>query len=111
VPHIESHTFKWDDESPYAKTAIERARLAPAVEAEIRRMSVQLLERLECRDYARLDWRLDREGQPRLLEVNPNTGWGAAGRLAEMAAFAGQDYPQLLEAILRAAQKRIEAAR
>ena len=106
VPHIEAHDFKWEEDSPYAQTRIVPASLPPEVEAQIRAWSVQLLDRLECRDYARLDWRLDAQGGPRLLEVNPNTGWGDGGRLAEMAALAGHSYPQLLELILSTARQR-----
>ncbi|MDX2054854.1 MAG: hypothetical protein SFV15_20795 [Polyangiaceae bacterium] len=106
VPHIASHEFKWEEVSPYETTTIGPATLPAEVEAGISAWSIQLLDRLECRDYARVDWRLAADGSPRLLEVNPNTGWGAAGRLADMAALAGLSYRDLLRTIIEAALAR-----
>ena len=68
---------------------------------------MKLFERLECRDYARFDWRLDKEGNPRLLEVNPNPGWCWDGHLAKMAKLEDMSYPKMLEKILRSAEKRL----
>jgi D-alanine-D-alanine ligase len=69
--------------------------------------SSRLFERLECRDYARFDFRADSAGQIKLLEVNPNPGWCWDGKLNLMAGFAGIRYPQLLEMILNAAKERV----
>lgn len=68
---------------------------------------IKLFERLECRDYARFDWRLDSNQTPRLLEVNPNPGWCWDGHLAKMAKLAGISYPQMLGKILKAGEERI----
>ncbi|MBI4651498.1 D-alanine--D-alanine ligase, partial [Candidatus Desantisbacteria bacterium] len=68
---------------------------------------LKLFERLECKDYARFDWRLDSKGNPKLLEVNPNPGWCWDGHLARMAKFAGMTYTEMLEAILRASEQRL----
>jgi D-alanine-D-alanine ligase len=70
-----------------------------------------LFRRLECRDYARFDWRLDGQGQPRLLEVNPNPGWCWDGHLAKMAALEGMSYADMLAAILQTADRRIRLER
>jgi D-alanine-D-alanine ligase len=67
----------------------------------------KLFERLECRDYARFDWRLDASGNPKLLEVNPNPGWCWDGHLAKMAAIAGMSYEMMLDAILETAEARM----
>nr|WP_096896445.1 hypothetical protein [Candidatus Scalindua japonica] len=56
---------------------------------------IKLFERLECRDYARFDWRLDANRTPRLLEANPNPGWCWDGHLAKMAKFAGISYGEM----------------
>jgi D-alanine-D-alanine ligase len=69
---------------------------------------LKLFERLECRDYCRFDWRLDSEGIPKLLEVNPNPGWCWDGHLAKMAAIDGMSYDNMLRTILEAAEKRLK---
>ena len=38
-------------------------------ERRIAEWSAALFTRLECRDYARFDWRLDSAGEPRMLET------------------------------------------
>ena len=70
---------------------------------------MKLFERLECRDYSRFDWRLDAEGNPKLLEVNPNPGWCWDGHLAKMAKYADISYSNMLQMILQAAEQRLEA--
>ncbi len=71
---------------------------------------MKLFDRLEVRDYGRFDWRLDSEGNPKLLEVNPNPGWCWDGHLAKMAKFAGMTYQDMLHDIIIAAEQRIEQA-
>jgi D-alanine-D-alanine ligase len=65
-----------------------------------------LFERLDCRDYARFDFRTDASGTVKLLEVNPNPGWCWDGKLNMMAGFDGMRYADLLAEILRVARER-----
>ena len=69
--------------------------------------SLKLFERLECRDYCRFDWRLDANGDPKLLEVNPNPGWCWDGHLAKMSGYAGYNYKDMLQFILKATEERV----
>ena len=68
--------------------------------------SSKLFERIECRDYARFDFRRDATGTIKLMEVNPNPGWCWDGKLNLMASFEGMSYTDLLEQILIAARER-----
>jgi D-alanine-D-alanine ligase len=63
--------------------------------------------RLGCRDYGRFDFRRAADGEPRLLEVNPNPAWANDGKLALKAGFAGITCPEMLKAILNAALRRV----
>jgi D-alanine-D-alanine ligase len=58
----------------------------------------------------RFDWRLDGNGTPRLLEVNPNPGWCWDGHLARMASIAGMSYADMLKEILNASDERVTAS-
>ena len=107
MPKICGYEAKWDPESPYWKIKSVPADLPDDVEKAIVGWCVELAERLECRDYVRLDWRLDFNGTPKLLEVNPNPGWCWDGHLAKMAGHAGVDYSEMLAAILRSAEVRL----
>jgi D-alanine-D-alanine ligase len=114
TPHVGSYEAKWDSEaadSPYHGLSWLRAELAPELEHELVTWSLALAKRLECHDYARVDFRLDARGQPRLLEVNPNPGWDYWTYLATMAGFADLTYPDLLRGILDAACARHGLAR
>lgn len=107
LPKILSYESKWMPDSPYW-TEI-RYREAQ-VDEETRNLMVsasrQLFERLECRDYARFDFRCDAEGRPKLLEVNPNPGWCWDGKFNLMAEYANMEYSQLMQMILNAALER-----
>lgn len=107
LPRICGYEAKWCPDSPYWKIKSVPAQLPPQTQQDLIQWSTMLAERLECRDYTRLDWRLDAKGRPKLLEVNPNPGWCWDGHLAKMAAMAGMSYPDLLKSILKAAEERL----
>ncbi|MEJ2134102.1 MAG: methyltransferase domain-containing protein [Desulfofustis sp.] len=107
LPRICGYEAKWDPGSPYWNIKSIPAHLSEEVERFLQASCVKLVERLHCRDYARFDWRLDDNGTPRLLEVNPNPGWCWDGHLAKMAALEGKSYDTMLDHILGACRKRI----
>ena len=110
LPKLCGYEAKWQPDSPYWNLKSILANLPEETEKNIVEWCTRLFERLECRDYARLDWRLDANGQPRLLEVNPNPGWCWDGHLCKMAKLANMTYGDMLEAILKAAEVRIGLA-
>lgn len=107
LPRICGYEAKWLPDSPYWNIKSVPAQLPEETEKFIIECCLKLFERLECRDYCRFDWRLDAEGNPKLLEVNPNPGWCWDGHLAKMAKIAGMSYAEMLEAILKAAEERL----
>lgn len=107
LPRICGYEAKWSPDSPYWQLRSVPADLDPAVQTTIVEACTRLFERLECRDYARFDWRLDSQGNPKLLEANPNPGWCWDGHLAKMAGLAGMSYADMLAAILGAAERRL----
>lgn len=110
LPKICGYEAKWDPESPYWQLRSIPANLPEATERYLVASCLKLAERLGCRDYVRLDWRLDSEGTPRLLEVNPNPGWCWDGHLAKMAKLAGYSYAEMLGLILKATEERLALA-
>jgi len=107
LPRICGYEAKWIPHSPYWNIKSIPAKLPKKIEKSIIEWCVKLFERLECRDYSRFDWRLDRKGNPKLLEVNPNPGWCWDGHLAKMSKIAGISYFEMLGLILKAAEQRI----
>ncbi len=110
LPKICGYEAKWDPASPYWNIKSVPANLSEDVERFLGASCLKLFERLECRDYARFDWRLDENGTPRLLEVNPNPGWCWDGHLAKMAKLQDMRYSDMLDHILKACKTRLSAA-
>jgi len=106
LPKICGYEAKWVPESPYWKITSIPAQLPEGTEKYVVECCLKLFERLECRDYCRFDWRLDADGNPKLLEVNPNPGWCWDGHLAKMAKIGSLSYAEMLAAILRATEQR-----
>jgi D-alanine-D-alanine ligase len=108
LPRICGYEAKWLQDSIYYELVKSvRADLDEDIEKQLIAWSLTLSERLGCRDYVRFDWRLDSQGLPKLLEVNPNPGWCWDGHLAKMAGLLGMDYEMLLKEIIREAELRI----
>lgn len=106
MPRICGYEAKWDPGSPYWNILSVPARVPERTKLNIVDACKLLFQRLGCRDYARFDWRLDGEGNPHLLEVNPNPGWCWDGHLAKMCRLAGMSYPQMLGLVLTSAGQR-----
>nr|WP_321497260.1 methyltransferase domain-containing protein [uncultured Methanolobus sp.] len=111
LPKLCGYEAKWIPESPYWKIKSKPADLPKETEELIVECSLKLINRLECRDYTRLDWRLDAKGNPKLLEVNPNPGWCWDGHLAKMARIADISYSDMIAMILKSADERISGQR
>ena len=111
LPHICGYEAKWDPSSPYWKVTSKAAKLPGNTEQFLHASCLKLFERTSCRDYARFDWRLDDNGTPRLLEVNPNPGWCWDGHLAKMAKLADISYARMLNMILQAGLDRYQMER
>jgi len=108
LPKICGYEAKWDMNSPYwnsLKTI--KAELSEEQKDIIISSSLKLYKRLELKDYGRFDWRIDRNGSPKLLEANPNPGWCWDGHLAKMSNLIDMDYSQMLALILKSAEKRL----
>jgi D-alanine-D-alanine ligase len=112
LPKILGYESKWDPKSPYwTDIKYQKAKLDEDTKRHLIDYSLALFERLDCRDYARFDFRADGEGTIKLLEVNPNPGWCWDGKLNLMAELGGMRYADLLRLIIESAQERLAANR
>ncbi|MEO8497530.1 MAG: D-alanine--D-alanine ligase [Planctomycetota bacterium] len=117
-PRIVGHQAKWDQDSfEYQQTP--RCFEFPAADASLRERLAQLT--LECwqlfdlSGYARVDFRVDGEGRPWILEVNvnpclsPDAGFAAA--LAEAGITYDDAIGQIIESAVRGACEPTESSR
>lgn len=72
---------------------------------KIQHISRRVYQVLQLSGYARIDLRLDPQGQVYVLEANPNPQIASAEDFAQSAAAAGLPYPALLQRILAIGQR------
>jgi D-alanine-D-alanine ligase len=99
---------KWHDDSrDYHATPYKNpAEVDSELEKEISRIARRAFELVGCRDYARIDFRVDEAGRPFILEVNPNPCIAPGAGVAESLASARIPYPDFILGLVRAALKR-----
>ncbi len=107
-PPLVTYEAKWDEASEaYACTPSSKPRaLSPALAARLIDIALAAYRALRLRDYGRVDLRLDGDGDPRVLEVNPNPDLSRDAGLAKAARQAGIDYRDLIARIARMAEAR-----
>jgi len=78
----------------------DKADLDPALAERIHRIARRAYRALDLNGYARIDFRLDEEGRPQVLEANPNPNLAYGEDFAESAEVHGVSYERLLDRIL-----------
>jgi D-alanine-D-alanine ligase len=99
---IATRKVKWDKryQSRYGITTHAAADLPPAVLTTLDRLSRRIYRALGMSGYARMDFRVNREGQVYVLEANANPNLEAGEDFAESAGAAGTAYGELLERLM-----------
>ncbi|KAB2959990.1 MAG: ATP-grasp domain-containing protein [Thermoanaerobaculia bacterium] len=77
--------------------------LPEGMEARLQRLAKRVFRVLYLNGYARIDMRLTADGQPCIIEANPNPQIAHGEEFAESAHQAGLDYPALVSRLLRLA--------
>ncbi len=109
-----SYEAKWDEGSElYAGSmAVCPAKLEEPAAARLAALALEAYRVVGCRDYGRVDIRLDGDGSPSVLEINPNPGIAPVGcGFTRAAAQAGLGYEDMIGAILGCALAREQARR
>lgn len=81
--------------------------LAPALEERLRALALRIYRKLECKDFARVDARVDGDGKPWFLEVNPLPTFAPDGTFAIAAELAGRPYADFLADVLQRSLQRL----
>jgi D-alanine-D-alanine ligase len=88
------------------------ADVTPPLQRALEKVARDTFEALDCRDVARVDIRLGRDGTPYVLEVNPLPGLTPDfSDLVLIAKAAGMDYRTLIAEILAGSIKRLKLQR
>lgn len=86
------------------------APLSPDLETKIKNVALSAYKILRCRDWSRIDVRLDANGEPNIIEVNPLPGIlpdpNDNSCFPKAARTAGLSYNEMINKVLLAAARR-----
>jgi D-alanine-D-alanine ligase len=113
LPRIVTYRGKWDESSvEFTGTKpVPCLDLPDPIAARVRAVAVAAADALEIRDYGRIDIRLDAEGVPYVIDVNPNCDLSRTAGFARAAAAAGLTYEQLVLRVCHLTLARAPAVR
>jgi D-alanine-D-alanine ligase len=111
-PLITDYDAKWTpDSQAYAGTprrfGIEKDE--PALAAELRRLALACWDVFGLSGYARVDFRVDEEGRPFILEVNMNPCLSDDAGFAASAYEAGLTYDEVIGRVVQGSLGRLQA--
>src|SRR5258707_2766539 len=108
APRVSTFASKWEvGGEVFEKTpAVYPAPFAPELAQRIGDMALAAFEAVGCRDYARVDVRVDRLGDAYVLQVNPHPCLAPDLGLAPAAAISGIPYAALLRRFVQNAEGR-----
>jgi D-alanine-D-alanine ligase len=112
LPRIVTYEAKWAPTSPYYKGTVP---VCPAVvddelRAQIEKKALAAFNAMDCRDYARVDFRLSKRDIPFVIDVNPNPDISPESGFVRSAARAGIGYDDVLFALVEFARQRSSAS-
>ncbi len=117
VNHIYSYEAKWVWDNLEHPIDVHEcpARIDQDLERRIRETCLSAYAILNCRDWCRIDIRLDGNGEPHIIELNPLPGIlpnpEEHSCFPQAARAAGVDYDTMINGVLDAALKRYGIAR
>src|SRR5262245_52628354 len=105
---IATERVKWSRayQDKYGIRSGEAKHLPDGKAKAIQHLAKRVYRALGLSGYARIDVRLDAEGQVYVLEANPNPQIAQAEDFSDSAEKAGYTYPELLQALLRIGLRR-----
>jgi D-alanine-D-alanine ligase len=81
--------------------------LDAALERGLQDLAIRVYDKLLCRDFARIDFRVDAHGRPWFIEINPLPTFAPDGTFAIIAELTGRSYEAFLADVLGRAFARI----
>jgi D-alanine-D-alanine ligase len=106
-PKVLSYAAKWNvDSAECLDSPSALAELPPAVSKRCIDVALAAFEALECRDYGRVDLRVDSAGEPYVIDINPNCDLSPEAGFVRAATAAGLSYSDLALHLIELAQER-----
>jgi D-alanine-D-alanine ligase len=108
LPRILGYEAKWFEDNPlYQKTPpVCPAPIDEELRAKLQGLAAAAFRIMGCRDYARVDFRMDTKGRPFILEVNPNPDISTNAGYARALKAGGVAYASFWGKMVDNAMKR-----
>jgi D-alanine-D-alanine ligase len=108
MPRILGYEAKWFEDNPlYQKTPpVCPAPIDDEMRGKLQGLAAAAFRTMGCRDYARVDFRMDAKGRPFILEVNPNPDISTNAGYARALKAAGIEYPAFWGVMVKNALER-----
>jgi len=112
VPKFDCYEVKWIFDSPNSdfETVVCPGRIEKKLENKIKKIALKVFKVLDCKDFCRIDMRLDKNKVPNVLEVNPIAGLipdpKENSRFPKACYTAGMTFNEIILSILNIAIKR-----
>jgi len=108
-PRIVDYEAKWD-ESSFGYSHTPRSFEFPASDAsliaQLKHLAIRCWRLFELSGYARVDFRVDRDGKPWVLEINANPCLSPDAGFAAAVHRAGMEYAAPIDKIMASALRR-----
>lgn len=98
-PKVLGYAAKWDPESFAYSHSLRSFDQAAAWQEKLEPMSHEIWDLFELNGYARIDLRIDEQGNPFVLEINANPAISRDSGFVAAAAQAGISYEELIRII------------
>ncbi|MBB4277643.1 D-alanine--D-alanine ligase family protein [Rhizobium mongolense] len=105
----ETRLMTWEDKMHMAVAVPQKicpAKIGSRLATMLRDISVATFRACQCRDYGRVDFRIDRSGQPFVLETNSMPSLNMRDSYVLAATTAGHSFSSLVNHILNVAHTR-----
>ncbi len=112
VPRFDCYEVKWIFDSPGSdiETVVCPARIDKKLENKIKKIALDTFRSLNCKDFCRIDIRLDKNNVPNVLEINPIAGLipdpKENSRFPKACYASGMTFNEIVLSILNVAIKR-----
>jgi len=111
TPRIAGSEVKWAEGTrAYRGSKVRVPKLPDDVRETMERATVTAFHALGLRDYARVDFRLARDGKVYLIEANPNPYLSSGAEFIKAARASGRTYGQTILEIVELARARYAGA-
>ncbi len=106
VPRILTYAAKWEKETAEYRgsVSVEAKDISDALRAALMKHANAAFRALGLSGYGRVDFRVDKDGQPYVVDVNPNPDFSRGAGFHLAGERAGYAYEDLVEIVVRAAQ-------